>query len=193
MILLLDIERAVAVTAPLKLQISFTLKRALLIILLIIIFDFLINFCRLLYTVDSNGVGGCFTVAKYIHLMEILNVIIILNFLVIVLTISVCAILIIYKLRQQQADMVGCQSGGPINDTQVSVMLLCLILLYIITTLPILIHLLYVINGLKTGKGGYEDNLLFMLTHMAHMLKDLGHVATSISIVQRPFARLLWI
>ncbi len=177
-ILLLAIERAVAVAAPLKVQLIVTLKRLLSIILLIIVYDILVNIHQLIFTIDTNGRGGCSSVKIYINILQIFNMTIMVNFLIVVLTPCMCSILIVYKLKQQQIQMASSCSGGTNNNTQVTAMLLGIIMLYIITTLPVLGYFLYSIYISQAGTGKYhgKSDGLILLGRIAHVCKEIGHV-----------------
>ncbi len=178
---ILTVERAVAVVVPHKVKLIFTLKRTLTVLLLVVIFDFLINI-HVILTIDSNGVtngiAGCATVVDYLSISQIFNAIIMVLFVVAFLVNFVCAILIIFKLRQRRMLMAGALSGGINYDTQITTMLLSILLLYLICTLPLMTTFFYTFFVLKRGQGLFvrKSNVIIALTQIGTMLKDLSHV-----------------
>ncbi len=174
---LLSIERVVSVVSPYKVHKLFTLKRVRYIILLVIIYDGLINIL-LVFTIESNGFGGCTSFAGHSSILQIFTLIITVNFLVCVVVILVSAILIKYKLRQRYIQAAVIHSGLTSNDTQISIMLLSIAWLYVVTTLPILATRLYMVYISTTNTGIYvcKEGLLMAMSQTATIFKELGHI-----------------
>ncbi len=177
MVMILAIERAVAVVIPHKVKMIFTVKRVLFILLLIIVYSFLLN-THTLFTIDTNGHGGCTSVVEYIQISQIFNLIIIVNLLLCFIIILACAVVITYKLRQRRITMAANQIGTTNNDTQITVMLLAMSLLYLVATLPFLAIWIYssFMSKIDIGSAQGKSAVLVLATQTALVLKDLGHV-----------------
>lgn len=175
---LVALERAVAIILPHKVKLVFTWKRLLTMTPVVLFCIFLINI-HLIFTLDINGLGGCATIPKYLLISQIFFTFILLNFMVCFVTSSVCAILIIYKLKQRRNNIDAICTGGTNNDSQITAILLSIVLLYVITTLPLLISWSYKFFIAKSGQGltTKSANVIMWLNQFTFLCKDLGHVS----------------
>lgn len=173
----MSVHRAVAVTVPHKVKLIFTPKRTLLYMLFVGVFNVLINI-HIMLTIDSNGVGGCATVLKYIGISQIFNAMIMLIFVSIFVTNSVCSTLIIFRLRQRHIQMAGVRSGQANNETQITIILLSIVMLYLISTLPLMVSYFYTLFILKRGQGTFngKTDIMIILHQAAILMKDLSDV-----------------
>ncbi len=177
-VMTVSIERAIAVVIPHKVKLILSLKRVIFVIIIFIVGDVLANI-HILFTIDSNGFGGCATVLVYIHISQFFFVITMLIFTVCVAVNMICTILIIYSLRRRSIQFAGSYSGRDNKETQITFMLVSISLLYLVSTLPLLVRYFYAFFISKKGQGAPVDSvrmISILLNQTTLLLKDIGHV-----------------
>ncbi len=128
---------------------------------------------------ESNIFGGCAIVVENTLMSQIFNLMIMIMFIVVGANNIVCAIIIIYKLRQRRIQMAAAISVLANNDNQITSMLLSIALLYLIcTTLPIMFTWFYAFYISKSSIGAFSgtSDIMIFVSQIGMLMKDLNHV-----------------
>ncbi len=170
-LVIVAIERAFAVAIPHKVKLIFTMKRKYFTFLTVFTLNTLINI-PIIFVIGTNQSGGCTFILKYMYISKVFIIFIMVYFLICFMIVLICAIIIMYNLRQRSIQMPCVHADDSNNNMQLTFILLSIAIFYLINTVPILIFHFYTMF-ISTVKNTY---VLLLLKQFAVVLKELGHI-----------------
>ena len=194
LVMVMSVERTIAVMIPHKIKIISTKGKAIGIITSVMCLSFLVSSAVLITVRATHNRLSCYRIyGTYPLLIKIFNLSISVLAISIFFIILVCSILIIFKLTQMSKVRSNIQSRDQNNNNkQITFMLLSIAVAYVLTTMPIISLELY-----KTTRYGSIYGNLFWINDLFYFLKELGHAlnfflyCASSSIFRKTFMDML--
>ncbi len=179
-VMMITLMRTVSVFLPHKVHIIFSVRTSATTNLVVILCSTLVN-VFVFYTWQSNGQGGCTTNTKYYNIHKTILSFHGVNLLINLITAFISAVIIGKKLRQSHKKLsksVSHTSSSSQSD-HVSRMLFSIAVVFLISTVPILVFRVYVMFVSNARLGNYvgRNDAEVITDNFVILLKDLGHAS----------------